>query len=284
LTSLRLVVAVALFHLAPVLLTAQSQILFRYDPVIDQPVQTMFQTIAHTATADGRIIETADLGEMSAVAMAVEGGGTVVHMVYDSVRAMIRSQGGEWRSFQVEGADSTWLQVKVDGRLGVLDASRGPQLDGVTGLLGVLTGIPGLELPEHPVSVGGSWIVRSSLSERVRNAVPRTMVTLPSLEYSTRMTLDSIVLRTHDTLAYMSYSGSIRGATESDIRALSDMGIEMSSSMRGQLVWSTGWRRFVTGVVDVTMEIWEQTSITGPSLRRSTPTLTVRVTTRYRVG
>jgi len=264
-------------------LEGQHQLLLRYDPVRDVAVHTAFQTVTMVATGDGRVIETADLGSMRAIALELEEGGTVLHMAYDSVRARIRSEGGAWREFDVPDADSAWVQANIDDQMRVSETSMGSRLPAVTGLLDILTGVPDLVLPEQPVRAGGAWMAESELTERAVVSVPQEIGELPSLTFSVRVTLDSAVQRTQDTLGFFTVSGYMRPTSEADVQNLVDEGLTMSSEMTGQLVWSTGWQGFVSGVNRVTMEISKSQPSPTPTIERQEPELLVRVTTRFQV-
>ena len=269
--------------MCPAFLLGQGQLLLRYDPVRDVPVHTAFQTFTMTATGDGRVIETADLGSMRAIALELEEGGTVLHMAYDSVRARIRSDGGAWREFNVPAADSAWVQASIDDQLQVSGTRSGSRLPAVTGLVDILTGVPDLTLPEQPVRVGGAWMVDSELSERVAVTVPPEVGELPSLMFSVRITLDSTVQRTQDTLGFFTFAGYMRPASEADVQELAAEGLTLSSEMTGQLVWSTGWCGFVSGANRVTIELSESRLSGAPTIEQQDPELLVRVTTRFQV-
>lgn len=270
-------------QLPPTLMLAQGQLQLRYDPVRDAMMHTAFQTVTMAAAGNGRVVETADLGSMRAIALELAEGGTVLHMAYDSVRARIRSDGGAWREFDVPDADSAWLQAGIDDRMRIAGIRSGPPLPAVTGLVDILTGVPGLTLPDQPVRIGGAWMVDSELTERVAVSVPREVGDLPSLTFSTRITLDSTVQRTQDTLGYFTVSGFLRPTAEADVRELQAEGLEVSSEMTGQLVWSTGWHGFVSGANRVTMEIVKSQSSTAPTIEQIEPELVVHVTTRFQV-
>jgi hypothetical protein len=261
----------------------QRQLLLRYDPVRDVDTHTLFQTVARIVLANGRTIETADLGSMRTVALELADGGTVLHMTYDSVRARVRSVGGQWREFQVPGADSVWAQALVDSQLNVSSVMTGSRLPEVTGLLDIITGVPGLTLPEMPVHLGGAWMVESKLSERISASVPREVAELPSMTFSTRIDFDSTVQRTQDTLGYFSLSGYIHPTTDSDLRELADAEVAVAAELEGQLVWSSGWNGFVSGATRVTVEVLKERPSVTPIIEQREPELTMYVTTRFRV-
>lgn len=272
-----------LVEMCPALLAAQGQLLLRYDPVPDVTVHTAFQTVTRVTTGDGRVIETADLGSMRTIALELAEGGTVLHMAYDSVRARIRSDGHAWREFSVPDADSAWIQATIDDRLQVLGTRSGSRLPAVTGLLDVLTGVPDLILPEQPVRIGGAWMVDSELSERVAVSVPQEIGGLPSLTFATRVTLDSTVQRTQDTLGFFTVSGYVRPTSDDGMRALEAEGLSVFSEITGQLVWSNGWSGFVSGASRVTITISQSRTSGLPTIERLEPELSVQVTTRFQV-
>ena len=281
--ELRVTTAVAILLLHPCLGAAQERLRLRFNPPSDVTVHTAFQTVTNVVTGDGDVIETADLGSMRAIALELEGGGTVLHLAYDSVLARIRSGGLEWREFDVPGADSVWIQARVDERLRVSATRFGAPLPAVTGLLDILTGIPDLTLPEQPVRVGSAWLVNSELPERVTELVPPHVGELPSLSFAAQITLDSAVQRAQDTLGYFTVSGYIEPTSAADFRALAAEGLAVSSDINAQLVWSSGWSRFVSGANRVTMEISRSRLSTTPIIEQSQPVLTMHVTTRYQV-
>jgi hypothetical protein len=270
-------------QLSPSVLVGQDQLLLRYDPLRDVTVHTLFQTVARIETADGNAIETADLGSMRSTALELAEGGTVMHLAYDSVRARVRSEGGAWREFEVPGADSVWAQARVDSQLFVHGRQSGSRIPEVTGLLDILTGVPDLTLPEQAVRIGGAWLVDSRLPERVAASVPTEVGELPSMTFSTRITLDSTVQRTQDTLGYFTVSGYIRPTSDADLRALAAAELAVSSELEGELVWSSGWKGFVSGANRVTMEISRSRPSATPTIERLEPELTLYVTTRFRV-
>jgi len=279
----RMIIVLFLAHFFPSVLVGQGHLLLRYDPPRDVTMHTLFQTVARIETVGGTVIETADLGSMRSVALELAEGGTVLHLAYDSVRARVRSEGGAWREFEVPGADSVWAQARVDSQMNVSAARSGSRLPEVTGLLDILTGLPDLTLPEQAVRIGGAWLVDSRLPDRAAASVPRDVGELPSMTFSTRLTLDSTVQRAQDTLAYFTVSGDIRPSSDADLRALQAAELAVSSELEGQLVWSSGWNSFVSGANRVTMEISKSRPSATPTIERLEPELKMYVTTRFRV-
>ncbi len=278
-----IIVAVVVAQFFPAPLSSQHQLLLRYDPIRDVDTHTLFQTVARLEMTNGRTIETADLGSMRSVALELAEGGTVLHLTYDSVRARVRSNGGSWREFRVPGTDSVWAQAKVDSQLNVSSVLSGSPLPEVTGLLDVVTGVPGVTLPTRPVRLGGAWLIDSRLPDRISASVPREIGELPSMNFSTRIKLDSTVQRTQDTLGYFTLSGYIRPTTDSDLQSLAESGLTVAAELEGQLIWSSGWKGFVSGTNRVTMEISNERPSATPTIEQQEPALTLYVTTRFRV-
>jgi hypothetical protein len=103
------------------------------------------------------------------------------------------------------------------------------------------------------------------------------------MTFSSRIRLDSTVQRTQDTLGYFTVSGYVRPTTDSDLQVLTDAGLAVTAELEGQLVWSSGWKGFVSGANRVTMEISKGQHSATPIIERQEPELTVHVTTRFRI-
>ena len=126
-------------------------------------------------------------------------------------------------------------------------------------------------------------MVDSRLSDRVTVSVPQEFGEMPSLTFATRITLDSTVQRTQDTLGFFTVSGYMTQTSDGSARALEDEGLSVSSEMTGQLVWSSGWSGFVSGANRVTMEISRGRPSGAPTIERLEPELSIQATTRFQV-
>lgn len=228
---------------------AQETLSLRYDAVPGTVLYIEFETATVVWAFDGRRFESTDLGTVRATTLRGLAGKTVIHLAYDSVRTRTRGSDGGWRQFSTP-LDSAWIQVTVDQRLRVSSMNEGKRIPGVTGLMRILTGIPRLELPGEPLAEGDGWT-----SETVASVVPglRNETAQPLVEGRVQIVLDSIVARTNDTLGYLSLTGEFPTATFVDV--VGPGRVAVSGDVVGNLIWSTGWSAFVSGVSRTRMTV-----------------------------
>jgi len=237
------VLAVLACMVAPVPMTAQGSLLLRRESSPGTIVRTQFRTVTTVWAFDGRRFESADEGVMRSLTLDGPGGMHVAHLTYESIASRTRGSDGKWREFEVLGADSAWVQVSLDERMRVQGANYGTRLPGVTSLLRILTGIPNLELPDHPLGPGDSWS-----SATVASAVPglRNETVPPTVSGMAHLVLDSIVIRSRDTLGYVTVTGRFPATTFVD--ELGPGRVVLLGDLAGSLIWSTSWNGFVSGV------------------------------------
>jgi hypothetical protein len=181
----------------------------------------------------------------------------VLQISHDSTRARYRVPGGAWRDLpEVRGRTSS-ARVVADDRLRVSDVE-------------VLTGdsltnrevqqyrafASGLEfaLPEGPITGGDSWTsdIVVALTRPLGlegETVLETMPVEPEVLARSTITLDSLVVRPTDTLAYLRVQGSFlpTGPTEEEAPSAPFAGI--TGAFGGSYIWSTGWNAFVSGAL-----------------------------------
>jgi hypothetical protein len=233
----------------PCAAAAQKTLMLRHDAAPGTIVHTAFETATVVWAFDGRRFESTDLGMVRAVTLRGPGGKTVIHLAYDSVRTRTRGSDGGWREFSMP-VDSVWIQATVDERLRVSSLNEGHRIAGVTSLMRVLTGVPGLELPAARLAEGDGW-----RNETVASVVPglRNETVRPLVEGTVRVVLDSIVVRTNDTLGYLSLSGEFPAATFVDV--VGPGRVTATGDVVGNLIWSTAWSGFVSGVSKTRMTV-----------------------------
>lgn len=236
--------------LIPLPMAAQDSLLLRREPPPGTTVRTQFRTVTTVWAFGGRRFETADEGIMRSISLAGPEGNQAAHLTYESVASRTRGADGRWHAFDVIGADSAWLQVSIDERMRVRGLNRGRRLPGVTGLLRIFTGIPSLELPERPLREGDSWS-----SATVASAVPglRNETVPPTVSGMAHLVLDSIVIRSRDTLGYITVTGRFPATTLVD--ELGPGRAVLSGDLIGNLIWSTSWNGFVSGVSRTRMNV-----------------------------
>lgn len=242
-------VLVALPLLAlPSALAAQDSLLLRYQPVAGVKVHRVFQShtrvtgVGAAGEAAGPTREAADLGGITEVALPGPDGSLIVHLAYDSLRARLRHGEDPWREYELASLDSLWLQVSLDPRMRVVEATAGGDRPGSGMLLHLLTGVPGMELPGGWLHQGQYW--SSRLEFQLGEVVGHAPIEAPSalLGVETDFRLDSLAARDQDTLAYVRFSGML---TPTTLRRQDGSTLQFAGATTGTLVWSTGWRGWV---------------------------------------
>jgi len=253
---------------------AQESLLFRYEAAPGTVVRTAFQTDAVVWAFDGNRFESADVGTMRTTTLEGPDGKMLVHLAYDSVRTRTLGSDGRWREFRVTGIDSVWTQVGLDVRMRVLSVIHGGQFSGVTGLQRILTGIPSLELPEQPLYASDSWSSTTLVS-----VVPglRNENVEPTLSGTVEVVLDSIVVRSKDTLGFVTVNGRFPSVTFVDV--VGPGRVTAAGDLTGSMIWSTSWGRFVTGTSRTRVSVVRDGDATGSGGEE----LRLEVTTRHQV-
>lgn len=257
---------------------AQDGLVLRFVPADDAPVAIQFQTVASAAGSNGKHYEFADLGLMTGVLVGTRDDVRVFHLTHDSIRVRAREEAGPWREFVPPVGDSAWMQVRVDDRLTVLGLT-GRGLPGFTDPVGVLTGVRGLALPEGSVGIGESWQARTAVPLPAGPGGSSVESSL-ALVAETAVTLDSIAIRAHDTLGYLSIAGIVEPMTVVDPLGRDRAQWSFSGEVSGALIWSTGWKSFVAGTHRARVHARRQNG-SGPDAVHDT--LGWEMTTRYRV-
>jgi hypothetical protein len=167
------------------------------------------------------------------------------------------------------------MQIRLDEQMRVLGTNQGVPLSGVTGLMRILTGIPGLELPQRRVSVGTGWS-----NPTVASVVPglRNETVPPTINGVAQIVLDSMVVRLRDTLGFLSLNGQFPLATFVDV--LGPGRVAASGDLVGTLVWSTSWNGFVSGVSRTRMVVVRANSVDDTEEGEE---LVLEATTRHQV-
>jgi hypothetical protein len=261
-------------------LSAQQGVLLEHEPTFDSEVRVLFQSVAQVVDAAGTTTEVADLGSFRGVALAGPNDEVVWHLTYDSLRVRTREVIGGWREFTVPNASDVWAQVHVDRSLNVSAVEQNQTTVGLTDPVGVLTGAPGLSLPLEALSRGDRWMaeMRGSLTGGLSGG--GTVPDIPTLSVRSELSLDSLVERRHDTLAYLTLSGQIRPASIVRVTGEDPGRFNVSGDLVGNLVWSSGWSLFVSGATRVRV-LLERTSENDPAVDMET--ITVVKTTRFQV-
>ena len=255
----------------------QQELRLRFSAAPGQRVQRLFQvhTRIEARSGDGtvRVGETARLGAVREQAVAAPPTEQVLHVTFDSLRVRQREGSGAWEEARVEPANGRWLQIALDERLAVrrrlgpADAAEGAMLQHV------VTGFPGLVLPERPVRQGTHWEQSRELAVADLTggaaAGPATAVLTVSMD----VLVDSLVVRAEDTLAYLTMHGSV---PVTRLRTADGGVTTYQGEVAGSLVWSSGWKTFVSGATRTLLTA----DVRGPDASTG---LTVETTVRQAV-
>ncbi|NIM52381.1 MAG: hypothetical protein GTN62_13820 [Gemmatimonadales bacterium] len=266
---------------------AQDSLRLQFSPVRGVRIHRVFQ--AHTRTTVSRVDsagamqtstrETAELGGMTQVALEGPDGGLVVHLTFDSLRARMREGGERWRERQVGQPDSLWIQVRIDRRMRVLGTNAGGDAPGAKLLVPLLTGVPGLVLPEQWVKAGDRWTARLEVPLDAFGGRPPTIAYVPTLAGRTTFAVDSVIARARDTLAYVEFAGAFAPKKVADAHGTA---LSYSGGVQGALVWSTGWGAWVSAAtrLRVVVSMAGAGATPGPTRGRITVETTIRESVR----
>ncbi len=261
-------------------LYAQQQVLLRHRPGFDKRMHVLFQSVARVERVGGTVLEVADLGAFSGTSLAGREGALVWHLVYDSLRVRTRDSGGTWREFRVPDAASSWAQVHLDERMRVVNVEQRSPSVGLTDPVGVLTGAPGLVLPAATLRLGDvrSSEMRGSLTGGL--SAWKDLPELPTLSLAVEMTVDSLIVRSVDTLTYISLSGQVVPVSMVRVTGDDPGRFNLSGDVSASLVWSSGWSLFVSGATRVRVRLERAGEGEGHA---DVATMNVVKTTRYQL-
>lgn len=245
---------VVLLGTAPAAATAQDSVQLRFAPPEGVEVHRLFQR--HTRTVmnapDGTRLtrEAAQLGGARQVTLLSVPGRTTLHLSFDSLRVRTREADGPWRESVSGGVDTLWMQVDADEHLELRWPEGTPTHPQTELLLRLLTGLPGVVLPERWVRERQQWRAELQLGYDevgMEQAEPSTRLRLRAI-----LVVDSIVPRSRDTLAFLGVQGAAIPAT---VRTREGTRFGYEGSVSGVLVWSTGWKAIVSAATRSTVTV-----------------------------
>jgi hypothetical protein len=276
----RVLVATAALLATGLPAVAQTSVRLRFAPQRGVAMQRVFQT--HTRLSlpaqDAGVMQVREVGYVGGATQSMLGRRrqeSVVHVNLDSLRSRMREAGGPWREVRMAGLDSVWMQVTLDEQMHVLRQAAATAGLGRDLLLQLLTGAPGLVVPARPVRRGEQW--RAELDVGLGDVALGAPASGPErLSVRATVVVDSIVARSHDTLAYLSLRGPVepRGVSAPGGRTL-----RYAGGMTGGVVWSTGWG----GVVSTAIRFELRIDAPAAPGDRTTRPVTIETTIRHAV-
>jgi hypothetical protein len=232
-----------------------------------QEVRRVFQihTVVQETAADGTIRrrEAGTLGHVRELVLSESDGRYVVYLTVDSLVLRAREADQAWRESHPTNVHP-WVQLEVDSCL------RTQRLGGTESespiLLPLLTGLPGLVLPEQPIGPGQVWRQELELSAAAATTGAGGAAGNVRLPMTVSFSVDSVVQRERDHLVYLAVDGQ---GTPSRVRRADGRTLEYGATVAGALVWSSGWSRFVSAAIRtvVTIGVREDRGSSGVVIR-----------------
>lgn len=240
-------------------------------------IRRVFQVFTRVSLEDRaqgtRVIrEIARLGGASQYALSATDDDFSVHLALDSVRLRRRDGATSWQEFAATPRDSQWVQLTLDRRLRVRRVVRPASLVERGVLDQLLVGIPGLTLPDRPVQPGDRWGAVVTIPWDAPGGDTDLASERPVLLARSTVTVDSLVPRVQDTLAFLSVGGPIEPETST---APDGVRVVYGGRVTGTVVWSSGWRGVVSVAVRYEM-VADETGASGRPSRRLEIETTVR--------
>jgi hypothetical protein len=142
-------------------------------------------------------------------------------------------------------------------------------------------------LPEPPVDVGQSWVSDVVLPLHEPSGIEGEVEVSPWLQRvgdlvaRSTFTLDSLVDRGTDTLAFLRVQGTFLPMTIASAVEAAEGRARVGGSLAGRMIWSTGWSAFVSGAVRTRVSV--ATFLGAPQDESPGVSATVDVTSRFQV-
>jgi hypothetical protein len=278
---------------------AQESVLLRYRPrpgiALPTVVWTaMTMTIGELAAEGGEGVLTDTLSfeastQHTVTERVVEAAGDrfVIHRSLDSARGRKRVMGAAWSDVPADIMPRARARVVLSERLQTVEfePAGADSLDGLTADWLRNPG-SGLEfvLPEERVTAGSVWqteVVIPFYLGVVLEEEGAEFVERVELIAQTTVTLDSVVARGTDTLAYLGLRGTFLPLTITGAAEVAEGNATMTGAFAGRLIWSTGWSAFVSGATRA--EIFMRLALSVADVAESDLGIRFDVTNRFQL-
>ncbi|MDH3458325.1 MAG: hypothetical protein OER90_15895 [Gemmatimonadota bacterium] len=271
----------------------QQAIQLRYDPPTGAMVQALWRHSAtRTVTTPPRgmtvrVVEATEVTSVTQRAVGRENGRTVVDVTIDSTLVQVRSGSGAWETIRASEGRTT-VRLVVDDRLRPESVSGGAIAGGqVLGRLRAFASGFEFPLPEGPVVVGESWVgdvidpLVTLVGIDAEPAAAGWLAQAGAMIARSTFTVDSIVDRAVDTLAYLRVSGSFLPTTLTAPVETAQGHARIDGGFGARLIWSTAWHTFVSGAVQRRVRV--RVYVGTPEDEREVLTMTAEIAGRFRV-
>lgn len=258
---------------------AQQTIRLRYTPQAGRSVRTVSWTdlsmtfgdlpgAGEAATADTLRIDVEMVQSVTERVLNAEAGRFVVQRTIDSTRSRMRAMAGPWQDVPVDSAALPVARLVVSDRLQIEDftLTRGDSAAPSAEWLRNPAGTFELTLPESAVAVGESWTTDlvfplPGSGAALAQAGAEEVAAGAELVARVTVTLDSLVTRGTDTLAYTLVQGSFLPLMLSEAAEVAEGTASIRGAFGGTLIWSTGWDAWVSGAARAVLTV--QIEMTG---------------------
>jgi hypothetical protein len=279
----------------PQVLDAQS-IRMRYEPAVGQRILTLWwfdvtSTVSEgTDGVDDLIVESTGTRSLSHRVIDVRSDQRVLEIRRDSMSVRTKLESGAWVVSADSSGAQTGVRLTMDDRMRVLDVEG--LSEGATGyaqLIAFRAFSTGMEftLPEQSVDVDQTWAsdvvlpLHEPTGIEEEPEVSMWLQRVGDLVARGTFTLDSLVDRGTDTLAFLRVHGTFLPTTIASAAEAAEGRARISGSFAGRIIWSTGWSAFVSG--GLRTQVHMATFVGTPQDEAPGLSATVDVSSRFQV-
>jgi len=243
---------------------AQETILLRFRPAVGHSMQTLWWFDVTSTISSGRVgdddltMETNGVQSLTVRVIGADGDRRTLEVTRDSIRVRTRPLEGTWRAWADTGGARPRARLTVDERLRGVDFQVANADSLTTAQIGALRAFStGFEFtfPEQAVAVGQVWAadIVIPLDEPTgvegEPGVSLWLSRVGEIVARSTLTLDSLVDRGTDTLAFLQVQGTLLPTTVASAAEATEGRARLTGAVAGRLIWSTGWHAFVSGAV-----------------------------------
>ena len=278
---------------------AQERILLRYHPRVGMAIPTvtwtdMLMTMGELAIGgeEGALSDTLSFEvsirhTMTDRVLEMVGREFVVERSLDSARGRLRAVGASWSAIPSEAMPPGRARLVVSDRLQIVEfAPIGADslADLTEDWMRNAGGGLALVLPEEALSVGAGWATEVVFPFHAGidlDAEGAGFAERAELVAQATVTLDSLVERGADTLAYLELRGTFLPLTITQAAEVSEGSATVTGAFAGRLIWSTGWGRFVSGATRA--ELFMRLALSTPDFADSELGMRFDISSRFQV-
>lgn len=242
-------------------LHGQSPFAFEYRPAAGSRIQALYQTEGDLLLVGLPDMPDTSLGAFEALVSVtrrveeVLDGAFVVTESVDSSRGAYRLRPGDrWIPLELPAGPTPPVRTLVDAGMRATPL-EGPADPWQEKMLRGLRGVVLVDFPRAASAPGDGWSGTVTYPYTVEVPGRPPSVVAVSLEGRVLAAMDSVVVRTSDTLVFVSGRGGFNPLTVDSAFAFDgiDRPVAVWGSFVTSLIWSTGWQGWVSGVTTLRM-------------------------------